>query len=135
MNPEQMRSKCRLAVCAFVLCSAPVAAVVPPLDTAVTPATRSCGRDPSTGRILRLRHFGHIIFVVTQPLFAANDADQAALSQLPLQSELAIKVADNPRQVADLKGKVLRFLAASDVAQNRQRVQIVDVSYAAVCTR
>lgn len=135
MNPEQIRLKCRLAVCAFALCSAPVAAVVPSLDTGVTPATTSCGKDPGTGGSLRLRHFGDIIFVVTQPLFAADGADQSALSQLPLQTELAIKVTDNPRQVADIKGKVLRFLAAADVAQNRQRVQIIDVNYATVCTR
>ncbi|MGH8586288.1 MAG: hypothetical protein ACREWE_08945 [Gammaproteobacteria bacterium] len=117
MNPEQIRSKCRLALCALALFSGPAAAVVPSLDTRVTPATTSCGKDPSTGRSLRLRHFSDIIFVVSQPLFAANGADQSALSQLPLQTELAIKVADNPKQVVDLKGKVLRFLAAADVGQ------------------
>lgn len=135
MNREQIRSKCRLAVCALALFSAPAAAVVPSLDSGVTPAATTCGKDPATGRSLRLRHFGDIIFVVTQPLFAANGADQSALSQLPLRNELAIKVADNPKQVADLKGKVLRFLTAADVGQNRQRVQILDVNYAAVCTR
>jgi hypothetical protein len=129
------RISLRLSVCALVLVPAPASAVVPGVDPGLTPATTSCGTDPDTGRRQRLRHFEQVIFIIDQTLSAADPVDQPALSQLPQQTELDIKLAHNPRRVADLEAKVLAFLGAAATSLNRQRIRIIDVDYTVVCTR
>jgi hypothetical protein len=52
---------------------------------------------------------------------------------VPRLTELDIKVKDNPKTVADLKGKVLTFLGAATTATNRALIRIVDVEYAVIC--
>jgi hypothetical protein len=42
-------------------------------------------------------------------------------------------VIDDPKTVADLKGKVLTFLGALDFPPNRESVRIMQVQYAMVC--
>jgi hypothetical protein len=64
-------------------------------------------------------------------LVAANPNDQQALSSLPFNTDLDIKVRDNPKTVADLVGKVLSFLGASATAQNASSIVIKNVVYAA----
>ena len=71
--------------------------------------------------------------MVSGVLQAAIPFEQAALDTVPRDTKLDIKVLDDPRTVADLKGKVLSFLGAVDSAVARQQVQIVDVVYAMVC--
>lgn len=129
------RISLRLPALALALVSAPAPAVVPDVDQGLTPATTSCGTDPGTGRRQRLRHFEQVIFIVDQTLSAADPADQPALSRLPQQTELDVKLAHNPRLVADLEGKVLAFLGAAATSLNRQRIRVIDVDYAVVCTR
>ncbi|MGH8581838.1 MAG: hypothetical protein ACREWG_03435 [Gammaproteobacteria bacterium] len=124
-----------LTAAVLVLTSASALAVVPPVDSNGVPAAASCPRDPITRKRLRLLHFDKIIFVLNQTLIAADPADQAAINQLPIHEELDIKVVDDPRTVADLKGKVLTFLMAANTFSNRGHVQIVDVDYAVICAR
>ena len=64
---------------------------------------------------------------------ALNAADQMVLNAVPKQTTLDIKVLDDPRTVADVKGKVLTFLGAADTAVNRSVINIDDVDYAVVC--
>jgi hypothetical protein len=66
-------------------------------------------------------------------LTALVAGDQIALNAVPRLTTLDIKVLDDPRSVADVKGKVLTFLAAADTAANRNGIRIDDVDYAVVC--
>ncbi len=118
-----------ISVAAFVLCSSQVLAAVPKVDGNGLPAVGTCAQ-PAT-----LHHFDKIIFTVTDKLRAAITTDQNQLNALPLKTELDIKVKDNPRTVADLKGKILTFLGAADSVQskNRSKIRIIDVEYAVIC--
>lgn len=109
-------------------------AAVPPIDAAGRPATIRCGT--VGGALVNAAHADKIIFLLVgapNALTALVQADQPALNAIPRNTELDIKVLDNPRTVADLKGKVLSFLGAVDNPAGRAAIAIKDVDYAMVC--
>lgn len=110
----------------------PAWADVPPVDDIGRPAMVRC-RTVVGGGVIAAVHTDKIIFSLSGALVAANAADQAALNAVPRDTELDIKVLDDPRTVADLRGKVLSFIGALDNPQQRQGVKIIDVEYAMVC--
>lgn len=104
-------------------------AAVPALDTVGRPASMQC--TPADKVFGRIYHSDKIIFKILPGfLQPVNLADGSALNQLPRNTELDIKVFDDPRTVAGLKGKVLSFLGAQRNATNASRILIVDVEYA-----
>ncbi len=121
----------RATAAAAVLVPTLALADVPTLDPLGRPARILCS--VPGGQPVFAVHADKIIFKLTGHPQAANANDQAALSALPLNDEMDIKVLDDPTTIADLKGKVLTFLRAVNSAANRQLVRIVDVDYAMVC--
>jgi hypothetical protein len=107
-------------------------AAVPPVDPLGQPARITCGNTAGGVQIFA-SHADKIIFTLTGALVAQQQADQAALNNVPRDTELDIKVLDDPRTIADLKGKVLSFIRAVDSAAARAAVEIIDVEYAMVC--
>lgn len=107
-------------------------AAVPAVDGAGKPAVIKCGVT-TAGATINAVHADKIIFRVSGFLPAVVPGDQEALNRVPRDTELDIKVLDNPRTVADLRGKVLSFLGAVDSANTRPNVTIIDVDYAMVC--
>ena len=110
-----------------------VSAAVPGVDARGVGAPTTC---PATLNVPTINHFDKIVFqIALEPkLTAASPADQDALDKLPRLTPLDIKVVDNPRRVADLKGKVVTFLGALPDAAGRQAIRIDNVLYAtAVC--
>ena len=89
-------------------------AAVPPVDRVGKPALSVC---PTGGPPKRIFHFDKIIFQLAPGnLLPINAADAAALNALPRNTDLDIKVSDDPRTVADLESKVLSFLGASRIS-------------------
>ena len=105
---------------------------VPPVDPGGRPARILCG-NTAGGQQVFAAHADKIIFTLSGALVAQQQADQAALNAVPRDTELDIKVLDDPRTIADLKGKVLSFIRAADNAAARAAVKIIDVDYAMVC--
>ena len=105
---------------------------VPPVDPGGRPARILCG-STAGGQQVFAAHADKIIFTLSGALVAQQQADQAALNAVPRDTELDIKVLDDPRTIADLKGKVLSFIRAADNAAARAAVKIIDVDYAMVC--
>ena len=105
---------------------------VPPVDPVGRPARIVCGNTAGGQQVLAA-HADKIIFTLSGALVAQQQADQAALNNVPRDTELDIKVLDDPRTIADLKGKVLSFIRAADSAAARAAVKIIDVDYAMVC--
>jgi hypothetical protein len=105
---------------------------VPLVDPVGRPARILCGI-AAGGQQVFAAHADKIIFKISGGLPAAQPQDQAALNAVPRDTELDIKVLDNPLTIADLKGKVLSFMRAVDNAATRQVIEIVDVDYAMVC--
>ena len=105
---------------------------VPPVDPGGRPARILCG-NTAGGQQVFAAHADKIIFTLSGALVAQQQADQAALNAVPRDTELDIKVLDDPRTIADLKGKVLSFIRAVDNAAARAAVKIIDVDYAMVC--
>jgi len=129
-----------ISIAAFVLYSTQTLAAVPPVDGKGVPAVAVCPPTVAGTTGLQVLHFDKIIFMITDRLVAANPNDQPALDKVPLNTELDIKVKDNPKTVADLKGKILTFLGAADlvspvVNNNRLNIRIIDVKYAVVCAK
>jgi hypothetical protein len=129
-----------IGVAAFLIYSAQTLAVVPPVDGKGVPAVAVCPPSAAGTTGLQVLHFDKIIFTITGRLLAASPNDQPALDKVPLNTELDIKVKDNPRTVADLKGKILTFLGAADtvspaVNDNRLNIHIIDVKYAVICAK
>jgi hypothetical protein len=122
------------AATAALLAAGPSYAVVPQVDPAGRPARIVCG-NTAGGQLILAQHADKIIFMLTddQALVALLQADQAALDAVPRNTELDIKVLDDPRTIADLRGKVLSFIGAADGAVARTKVKIIDVDYAMVC--
>jgi hypothetical protein len=124
-----------LALAAALPCAGPAAAAVPPVDAAGSAALSGC---PAQLAAPAVYHFDKIVFSIGSSatggptLKAASPNDQPAVDALPRRTDLDIKVKDNPRAVADLKGKVLAFLGAAPSAENRLLVAITQVAYAAV---
>lgn len=107
-------------------------ATVPVVDPVGKAAQINCGVS-NAGAKVAAAHADKIIFSLTGGLPAVDPNDQTALDKIPRNMPLDIKVLDNPRTVADLKGKVLSFIGAVDNLDTRQAVTIVDVEYAMVC--
>ena len=105
---------------------------VPPVDPVGRPARIVCGNTAGGQQVLAA-HADKIIFTLSGALVAQQQADQAALNNVPRDTELDIKVLDDPRTIADLKGKVLSFIRATDNAAARAAVKIIDVDYAMAC--
>jgi hypothetical protein len=108
----------------------PATAAVPPVDGKGTAGITAC--PTTTLNVPSVYHFDKIVFTILNKLPAATATDQQALSALPLNTELDIKVIDNPKTVADLKSKVLTFLGAVVNADTRPLIRIVSVTYAVV---
>jgi hypothetical protein len=106
-------------------------AAVPPVDSVGKPAIIRCGTN--NGAVVRASHADKIIFALVGFLQAQLPDDQPALDKVPRNTQLDIKVLDDPRTVADLSGKVLTFLGAADTPANREGVRILEVKYAMVC--
>ena len=112
-------------------------ALVPSVETRGVPAITTCPTSP-TGAVIPATpyHSDKIVFSIVGTLQAALTADQAALAKIPLNTELDIKVRDNPKQVADIKSKVLSFLGAAVTPNNAGLIKIISVEYAiAVCPK
>jgi len=115
---------------------------VPPVDNIGKPANSTCkprGKTDAAGAVMPsaiqpVLHFDKIIFAVTDKLLSQTDntEDQARLDRIPRNTELDIKVLDDPRTVADLKGKVLSFLGAQNNQQFYPAIRIIDVEYVSV---
>jgi len=106
-------------------------AAVPPVDSVGKPALIRCGTN--NGVVIRASHADKIVFEITGFLQAQIPDDQVALNQVPRNTALDIKVIDDPKTVADIKGKVLTFLGAMDIPPNRESLRIAEVKYAMVC--
>ncbi len=111
-------------------------AVVPPVDGKGVGAVARCWAATPTSptTALAVLHFDKIIFIIGQGQLAPiTAADFAALNAIPRLTELDIKIKDDPKTVADLKGKVLTFMGAAPTAANRALIRIIDVEYAVIC--
>ena len=107
-------------------------AVIPPVDATGRPARVVCRILPNGVQVVAV-HMDKIIFQIVGQLTALVAGDQIELNAVPRLTTLDIKVLDDPRTVADVKGKVLTFLGAADTAANRSGIRIEDVDYAVVC--
>ena len=135
MNTRSILLSLMLSATAVVSASQALAAV-PPVDGRGVPALARCwaATPASPTTALPVLHFDKIIFMVGQgTLTPAIPADFNQLNAVRRLTELDIKVKDDPRTVADLKGKVLTFLGALPNAANRALIRIVDVEYAVIC--
>jgi hypothetical protein len=106
-------------------------AAVPPVDKAGKPALSVCPAGTTQKRIF---HFDKVIFQIsTGNLAPIIAADANALFALPRNTDLDIKIIDEPKTVADLESKVLSFLGAQPAnPTNRQLLRISDVEYTTV---
>jgi hypothetical protein len=122
-----------LAIAATAAIASPslTSAAVPPVDSVGKPALIRCGT--TNGVIIRAAHADKIVFEILGFLQAQIAADQPALNLVPRNTALDIKVIDDPKTVADIKGKVLTFLGAMDSPPNRDALRIAEVKYAMVC--
>ncbi|HJS64663.1 MAG TPA: hypothetical protein VJ767_07365 [Nitrososphaeraceae archaeon] len=72
------------------------------------------------------KHWDKIIFkIINQQV--ANKIQQ------PFNTEMDIKVLDNPRQVSDIKKNILNFLGLSITSEHRAALEIIDVDYTILC--
>jgi von Willebrand factor type A domain len=88
-----------------------------------------CGEPPTEGicPALNVQHWDNIVFSIDAPSLARE-------LNLTANSELDIKLLDDPLTVADIKKKVLDFLKAPDNEQVRNAISIHGVEYAIVCS-
>jgi hypothetical protein len=107
-------------------------AAVPKVDSVGQAAQIRCG-STAAGKVVNAAHADKIVFEILGFLQAQLGADQPDLNGVPRNTELDIKVIDDPTTVADIKGKVLTFLGALDIQPNRDALRIVEVKYAMVC--
>jgi YVTN family beta-propeller protein len=73
------------------------------------------------------KHWDKIIFQITSENLTST-------TNLPINSELDIKVQDSPVNVIDLKEKVIAFLNLTSTQENRDAIDIIDVDYDIACT-
>lgn len=126
-----------VAVLTGLLVAHTAAAIVPAVDTKGVAAIVTCPTS-ATGAVIPTTayHSDKIVFSISGILQAALAADQPTIGKLPLNTELDIKVRDNPRLVADIKSKVLSFLGAAVNPNNAGLIKIISVEYAiAVCPK
>lgn len=131
MKSRRIRAPAAALILAAIIPATSFAAV-PAVDRVGQPARIVCGNTAGGQQVLAA-HADKIIFTLNGYLPAQQQADQAALNNVPRDTELDIKVLDDPRTIADLKGKVLTFIRAVDSAVARAGVKIIDVDYAMVC--
>lgn len=117
------------------------ATAAPPVDMIGRPALVACPPATATANASSIQHFDKIIFKITGHLIAPASTTGAANAQAILDDfvkgvmdkPLDIKVVDNPKTIADLKGKVLSFVGADPKnAENWPVVEIINVEYSAV---
>lgn len=120
-----------LALVPLVMAGA-AGAAVPPVDGIAVPAQIRCNTQAG-GVAVNAVHADKIVFRLMGALQAQLPADQPALNAVPRETPLDIKVLDDPKAVADLRGKVLSFLGAANTQPNRDAVEIGQVLYAMVC--
>ena len=91
-------------------------------------AAATCPGPDVTGSHWEVKHWDKIIFKIV-----GNRSDTH--SRYRHNTELDIKVEDDPDEVADLKDKVVKFLERdySNGNVKRQHIHIVDVEYAIDC--
>jgi len=121
-----------IAAALAVFASIPAQADTQTVDRIGKPARIRCNIT-ADGTAVMAEHADKIIFHLTGALPAIDPVDQAALNAIPRNSKLDIKVLDDPTTIADLKGKVLSFIGAVDVAATRDVLVIDEVAYAMVC--
>ncbi|MGD9674252.1 MAG: VWA domain-containing protein [Candidatus Nitrosocosmicus sp.] len=91
-----------------------------------------CGVDENPNKVSNgclqenVQHWDKIIFNIT-------DTDLAESVGLPANTELDIKVMDDPSVVVDLKKRVLDFLNGTSASTSYGSVNIIDVEYALIC--
>jgi YVTN family beta-propeller protein len=73
---------------------------------------------------MNIQHWDKIVFTITSPVLAKK-------ANVSANTELDIKVPDNPKKVADLKQKILDFLRIPN--ENKSSLKIIDVDYAIIC--
>ena len=119
-----------VAIAMTTVAAADVAyAVVPPVDRIGRPALSVCPAGPPE----RIFHFDKVIFQLAPGnLVPSIPADGPALNLLPRDTDLDIKINDDPRRIAGLEGKVLSFLGAANNASNRDKLKISDVEFSSV---
>lgn len=71
-----------------------------------------------------VQHWDKIVFMITDPKLASK-------ANVTANTELDIKVLDDPQKVADLKQKVMNFIGTPN--GNKSSIKIVDVEYAIIC--
>lgn len=71
-----------------------------------------------------VQHWDKIIFSIKSPELSQR-------LKIPANTELDIKVLDDPTKIADLKQKVFNFLRVPN--ETRSAIDIIDVRYAIIC--
>ncbi|MGA9845118.1 MAG: hypothetical protein WBQ25_22665 [Nitrososphaeraceae archaeon] len=71
-----------------------------------------------------VQHWDNIVFFIKSPNLAGR-------LHLVTETELGIKVLDDPHKVADIKQKVLDFLNVP--TEPRDSIHILEVGYAVIC--
>ena len=67
-------------------------------------------------------------------IFEIKNKKMAEQVQQPKDTELDIKVLDDPNEVADIKKKVLDFLGLPINSDNRKGIKILNVEFSVLCT-
>jgi hypothetical protein len=94
---------------------------------AISEIIKNCGKPVETVcSPTNVQHWDKIVFKI-------NSTELAKRLNLTAGTELDIKVLDNPKEVADIKNKVLDFLGVRDA--KRETIQILDVEYAIICAK
>jgi DNA-binding beta-propeller fold protein YncE len=73
-----------------------------------------------------IQHWDKIVFKITS-------ADIARKANMPVDSELDIKILDNPKEVSDIKKKVLDFLHIADKPEARSAIRIISINHTIIC--
>ena len=71
-----------------------------------------------------VQHWDKILFIIPNPQVAKR-------AHVPANTELDIKVLDDPHKVADIKQKVIDFLKLQ--SSDRNSIKILDIEYAIIC--
>jgi hypothetical protein len=95
-----------------------------PVETQITYAQTAPGNPPCSA--INLQHWDKIVFEIVSPLVASQ-------AGLPANTELDIKVIDDPSKVVDVKQTVLSLIKVPQA--QRDSIEIVDVEYSVVCTQ
>ncbi len=95
-----------------------------------SPTNPDCRPMPMPYYCANSQHWDKIIFMITNKNLAER-------LQLPFAEHLDIKVLDDPKTVADLKGKVIDFLHSTMAPPHseimRKDIRILEVKYAIAC--